>query len=423
MRMAIFFLGALLAYVSVYIVSRYALAVNIHPDALERLRPQLSERRRRLLEQLADDPRLLTQIALFYKSAVLALLSGGGVFALEGLQLRTGITPWVVFPVGLGLVWMLYVAAAELLPRRASRRSLTERTGGWWLIGPLFRLLRPLVLAYRRAIRTGREETPITEEEKGELIERAIDTIADQAGIDEVLMERDEREMIGQILRLDQTVVREIMVPRIDITAIERNASLEEIRRLVQEDGHSRYPVYEETIDNVLGVLYVKDLFSRLGESEEPFDVTAYLRQPMVVPESKVISDLLREFRSYRVHLALVIDEFGGLSGLVTLEDILEEIVGEIQDEHDAEEPELTVLPDGSYRVDAALLVEELQERLGTDYEQGDYDTVGGLIYDLVGSVPEQGARVDWHDLEFEVERVDGQRIEQVRVRRRPAGG
>jgi len=214
-------------------------------------------------------------------------------------------------------------------------------------------------------------------------------------------------------------VVREIMVPRIDIIGINAAMPFREMQQLIKEDGHSRFPVYEGTIDRVIGILYVKDLFARMPAPGEPFVMAEYIRKPFFVPESKVIGELLREFKMKKLHIAIVVDEYGGVAGLVTLEDVLEEIVGEIQDEHDIEEADVVSLPDGQYLVDGAVLVEDLQKQLGTDYEQTSYDTVGGLIYDLVGSVPKQGAVVTWHDYELTIDKLEGQRIKRVRVARR----
>ncbi|RME29216.1 MAG: HlyC/CorC family transporter [Candidatus Zixiibacteriota bacterium] len=403
-------------------MSLYSLAVNIHPDELAELQPRLSAGRKRLLARLSDDPRLFLQIALVFKSFTLILITLMAIVGINALPASTHISSLIWYLIIVAAVWLVYLVVVELLPRRASRRAIKgHMISFWWLLAFVYAVFYPIVVLYRRAIKSGRETEAISEDEKEELIERAIDTLAEQAGITETLVESDEKEMIGQIFQLDQTVVREIMVPRIEISALRKDATLAEIQELVRSDGHSRYPVYDETIDNVIGILYIKDLFSNLPACEEDFTLTAFLREPMVVPELKVIGELLREFRLKHVHLALVVDEYGGLSGLVTLEDILEEIVGEIQDEHDTEEPEFAELPDGSYRVDANMLIDDLLEKLDVAYEHGDFDTVGGLIYDLVGSVPEQGAVLTWHDLEFEVEQVEGQRIEWVRIRRREA--
>ena len=223
--------------------------------------------------------------------------------------------------------------------------------------------------------------------------------------------------MIGGIFELDQTVVREIMVPRIDMHALPITVTLSEIRLAVTNSGHSRFPIYDGTIDKIVGLLYVKDLFGRPGNNEEKLQLQDFLRTPLVVPETKVIGELLREFRQRKVHLAIVADEYGGTAGLITLEDILEQIVGEIQDEHDIEEGAFQRQPDGSVLLDAALLVEDLQQELGTDFDADpEFDTVGGLIYGLVGSVPFEGSTVRWHNLEFRVEKVTGQRISRIRL-------
>ena len=193
--------------------------------------------------------------------------------------------------------------------------------------------------------------------------------------------------------------------------------SFKDIKTLIKKDGHSRYPVYEKTIDKILGLVYVKDLFNDPPEPGEKFNLAKYLRKPFIVPESKIIGELLKDFKQKRQHIAIVVDEYGGVSGLVTLEDIIEEIFGEIQDEHDSEEDDIVRLKNGLYKVNAALLIETLQDFLGTEFDQGNYDTVGGLIYDLVGSVPDEGQKVKWNDIEFEITKVEGQRILTVKVR------
>ncbi len=407
------------AYVSAYIVSLYSLAVYIDPDEIETLFPNISPSRRRFLAKLAQDPRAFVQIAITYKSFALILSTAVAVYLISRFAFVTGITISALLPVGLIVVWFLYLFSVEYFPRLSSRKAIRQRMPRHLLvITIIWVLLTPIVQLYRSALKRTKKVDVVTEEEKDDIVERAIETLAEQAGIGETIVEDEEKEMIGQIFQLDQTVVREIMVPRIDIVGIPKTMSFTNIRKLVREDGHSRYPVYDGTVDKVIGVLYVKDLFSREPEPGEKFVISKYLRKPYFVPEKKVIRELLREFKARRLHIAMVVDEYGGVAGLVTLEDIIEEIFGEIQDEHDWEEAEFTELSDGGYLVSAGLLVEDLQDYLDTDYEQGDYDTVGGLIYDLVGSVPQKGQKIKWHDVEFEVENVRGQRILSVKVRK-----
>ncbi len=410
--------GVVIAYLTGYMVSLYSLAVYIDPEEVETLFDSTSASRRRFLKRLAGDPRAFVQVAVVYKALVLVLVTAVAVQLGSHLSVRTDVIAPLWHVPGLVLVWLSYVVVVEYLPRRSSLHAISgQMVKHLWLIAIIYRICYPPVWLYRRALRHASDGVPVSEEEKEDLVERAIETLADEAGIGETIVEEEEKEMIGQIFQLDQTVAREIMVPRMDITAIEKGMSFREIRELVLRDGHSRYPVYNTEIDKIIGLIYVKDLFNKMPEPGETFILDKYLRQPYFVPETMIIGELLQEFKSRRQHIALVADEYGGVAGLVTLEDIIEEIFGEIQDEHDSEEAEFTKLPDGRFRVSAGLLVEKLQDQLDTDYDQGDYDTVGGLIYDLVGSVPSEGQRIRWHDLEFEVERVVGQRIMTVMVR------
>ncbi len=407
------------AYVTAYLVSLYSLAVYIDPDEVETLFPDISPAQRTFLVKLGRDPRAFVQIAVVYKSFVLIIVSVIVLQLSRWLAAATGLDATLLMLLGMGVHWFFYLVIIEYFPRHSSRKAINQRmVRRLWVIAIIWSLFLPIVRVYRNALRRTAEGREVTEEEKDEIVERAIETLAEQAGIGETIVEEDEKEMIGQIFQLDQTVVREIMVPRIDITGIEKSMSFTDIRKLAVKDGHSRYPVYDGTVDKIIGMIYVKDLFGRMPEPGEKFVITRYLRKPYFVPETKVIGELLTEFKARRLHIAMVVDEYGGVAGLVTLEDIIEEIFGEIQDEHDWEEAEFTELPDGEYRVNAGLLVDKLQDYLDTDYEQGDYDTVGGLIYDSVGSVPKEGQKIRWNDLEFEVEQVEGQRILYVKVRR-----
>ena len=401
-------------YATAYIVSFYASAVYIDSDDITRLLPDISRKRRKTLVRLVEDPRAFLQVATVYRYlALIAVVVA--TLALSDLALDTGAVYLKV--AGLILVWVMFVLVVEFLPRRASRRPVSQRMIRWlWLISLLYRALWPLVSAFRTGLQRKGVGHPVTEEEKEEIVERAIETLAEQAGIGETIVAEDEKQMIGQIFQLDQTQVREIMSPRIDLVGIEKSTRFGEIQDLIRRVGYSRYPVYEGTIDKIIGILYVKDLFNNLPRPGEEFVISDYLRQPYFVPESKVIGELLREFRTREFHVAIVVDDYGGVAGLVTLEDILEEIVGEIRDEHDSEEDDIRLQNDGTYVVDASLRLDKLQEHLGTSFEQDENATVGGLIYDLVGSVPEINLEVEWNGVHFKVLELDGQRIVMVRV-------
>jgi CBS domain containing-hemolysin-like protein len=401
-------------------VSFYSLAVYIDPDDIVTLFPGISKKNREALKKMADDPRAFMQIATVYKSFALIVITVLSSYILQAVTRLFDLSFLYVYPVGFALVWFLQIFLVEYFARRSARKTYRNSTPRHlWLITLIYFLFFPVVSAYRRALRRINKEEQVSEKEKEDIIERAIETLAEQAGIGEAIVEEDEKEMIGQIFLLDETVVREIMVPRIDIVGIEKSMSFVDIQKLVLDHGYSRYPVYDESIDRILGIVYVKDLFNRMPERGEEFVIENYLRKPYYVPESKVIGQLLKEFQLKKFHIAVAVDEYGGVAGLVTLEDILEEIFGEIQDEHDSEEAEFKKIAADTYLVDAGLLVEELQDYLDTDYPQEEYDTVGGLIYDLVGSVPHEGRKIRWHNLIFEVEEVEGQRIKKVKVHRK----
>jgi putative hemolysin len=405
------------AFVSAHVVSLYSLAVYLDPDDVDSLLPHMSRRRRKFIVRLAGDPRALLQIAIIYKSFALMVMSVTTVLMLVQIAKLGEISAGYFYPVGLLIVWGLYIFIVEYLPRAASRRAVDLAVPRYlWMVTTIYLVFLPVLSVYRNALKRHKPEDQATDDEKEDIVERAIETLAEEAGIGEAIVEEDERKMIGQIFQLDQTVVREIMVPRIDMCGLDHTLSFREIQSMVKQDRYSRFPVYKDTIDHVLGILYVKDLFNDLPQPGEVFQIEKYLRKPYFIPESKVIGDLLREFKQTKTHIAIVIDEYGGVSGMVTLEDVLEEIVGDIQDEHDTDEAPLIALADGRYLVDAGLPLDELQDSLGTDYEAGDFDTVGGLLYHLAGTVPKQGIVIAWNELDFEVIKTDGQRIKQVKV-------
>ena len=410
------------AYVSAYIVSVYATAMYIDSDELESLFPNLSRRRRQLFERITEDPRVFMQIAAVYKSFALAVVAGALYFMLDGSDPETALQAHLRFVVALVAGWFVFVIIVEYLPRLSSRTVFGPRTlGAFWLVVLIYIIFSPLVNLYRRSLARSSVADKVSEEDQEEIVERAIESLADHAGIGEALVEEDEKEMIGQIFRLDQTTVREIMVPRIDMIAIEKASSFAVIRELVRRDGHSRYPVYDGTIDKIAGLLYVKDIFNNMPLPGETFEIDRYLRPPFLIPESKIIGELLKEFKSNKRHIAIVIDEYGGVAGLITLEDVLEEIVGDIQDEHDLEEAEFVSVGPREYRVEGGMLLDKFLGEIGMEYDHAEFDTIGGLMYDLFGSVPKLGAKVRWHELEMEVLRLRGQRIVSVKVRILPS--
>ena len=229
--------------------------------------------------------------------------------------------------------------------------------------------------------------------------------------------------MINAVIELGERRVHEVMIPRVAIAALAPDATLEQAIDLVVEVGHSRIPVYRDSIDEIVGILYAKDLLPYLKPDAGPRPaLRKLLRPPVLVPESMTIDDLLHELQRRKVHIAIVLDEYGGTAGLVTIEDLLEEIVGEIQDEYDVEEPMVVRLSDNEARVDGRADVDELLELFDLDLkleDEEEYDTVGGLMYHRVGGVPSPGDSIDVDGLRLTVETTDGRRVGKVLVTRR----
>ena len=269
----------------------------------------------------------------------------------------------------------------------------TERNG--------FAGLLRLVLPGRRRVTTERELQEIIEE-------------SEETGI----INEEEGEMLSSIFEFGETIVREVMVPRTDMVACSIDAPIAEVLEAVISSGHSRIPVYEETIDSIIGVVYAKDLLRHWGQPLEEIKLRKLLRRAYFIPETKLIEELLREFRNSRIHLAIVIDEYGGTSGLITIEDLLEEIVGDIQDEYDREEEWLEVKEDGSIVVDGRLNLEELEEHFEIELPREKYDTVAGYLSHLAGHIPVAGEEFISVGLSMKVLSSDQRRIDRVQVSR-----
>ena len=247
----------------------------------------------------------------------------------------------------------------------------------------------------------------VTEEEIQEMM---------NAGEEEGLINEEENEMIRSIFSLGDTVVREIMVPRTDMACVPVDATVREVLSSIIACGHSRIPVFDGTIDNVVGLVYAKDLLKFWGMDDSAVVLKNILRPPYFIPETKNLEELLHEFKKKRVHIAIVIDEYGGTSGLVTIEDLLEQIVGDIQDEYDLEEEWLVEEANGAVVVDARLPIEELEAHFGIDIEREKFDTVGGLIFHLTGRIPAVGEKVENDSIRLTVLEADARKISKVRI-------
>jgi CBS domain containing-hemolysin-like protein len=339
-----------------------------------------------IADLLEDRPRLQPALGMI-NAGLLVLVA----IAATWLAARS-FTGWSLAAALLALAFVL-VFAGDLLPRTLGRR-------------------RPRALAYRFAWLL----RPVVA-----LGDAAADLVSDLDVPEEDPQEEDqadseERELISQVLDFTDTIVREVMVPRPDMVTVPGNASTDVALDVVLASGKSRIPVVGEHTDDILGVLYARDLLQLMDDEAAPRPSSSLMHPAYFVPETKRVPELLREMQTKQVHLAVVVDEFGGTAGVVSIEDLLEELVGEIADEYDQEEPMVTRLDAGGYVIDARLGVDELADLLGIEVPGEDWDTVGGLVLGLAGRVPRQGESFPLSGFTFTAQRIQGRRVAQVRV-------
>ncbi len=314
------------------------------------------------------------------------------------------------------LAALLVMSVGELLPEAVALRAPEDAAlffaplvaGLEWLLGPLVRITARASEQVSAPL-AGQRVPMVTEEE--------IKTLVD-AGEEGGAIEEGEKEMIYSIFAIADTLAREIMIPRIDIFALEVETELSAAVQAVIAAGHSRTPIYQNSIDNIVGLLYAKDLL-RVWQGGQPTLLRDLLRPAYFVPETKKVDDLLAELQQQQIHMAVVVDEYGGTAGLVTLEDIVEEIVGEIRDEYDVnEESFFEKLSDTEYRFDARIAIDEVNELCQLDLPNTDSDSLGGFIYGQLGHVPAPGEHVRAGGVQFEVLTVTGRRIRKIRAYR-----
>ncbi len=237
------------------------------------------------------------------------------------------------------------------------------------------------------------------------------------------LISDEETDMVTGVLDLRGTIAHSIMIPRTEISSASAGSTLGEIIKLVTKCGHTRIPIHKDGIDEIVGILHAKDLLKLWGRDFNSTIPPEILRKPYFAHETKNVGELLKDLKAEKTHLAIVTDEYGGTAGIITIEDILEEIVGEIMDEHDTEESLLTVLDDQSIVVDARLEVEKLEEHLGVALKKGDFESVGGFIIHLLGRIPHVNEKIDYEDLEITIKNADQRRIDKVLIMRKSPVG
>jgi putative hemolysin len=311
------------------------------------------------------------------------------------------LSGWVIF----ALEWVVSAAA-----RREPERWAIRLTSFMRVLNFVATPFVALPLAFTREVRGTSDAT-------GSVTEDELKTLVD-AGEEEGIFEQGEREMIYSVIELGDTLAREIMVPRIDVLALEVGTPLEEAVDELLKSGHSRVPVYAETVDNTLGLLYAKDLLRVWREGGQLGSLRDLLRPAYFVPEAKKVDELLAEMQRQRIHMAIVVDEYGGVAGIVSLEDIVEEILGEIQDEYDqAEESPYQALKNGEFVFQGRVDLDDFNQVMGSNLPKDEADTLGGYLYSRLGHVPAAGECVRWDNLELVVEQVNARRIRKVRAR------
>jgi putative hemolysin len=422
----------LLTFLEGFFVAAEIALVSIRRSRVEQLVDEGNagaRRVRRLLEEpgrfLAVSQLGLTVIGFFASAYAAVNLAEALQRILQSIGMETGGAKGLSLVVVTVVLALFTIIFAELVPKTLALAN-TERVAIALslpieffarALGPLIKLLTGVTAAITKLFGANvSNEAQITAEELRLIVER---------GGEQGVLEAEEEQMINSIIELGERRLHEVMVPRIAIVALPAAATLEEAIDKVVDEGHSRIPVYEETIDEVVGILYAKDLLPILKSGSGPRPaIRALLRPPVFVPESMTIDDLLHEFQRRKVHIAIVLDEYGGTAGLLTIEDLLEEIVGEIQDEYDTEEPMVVRLSDDEARVDGRADVDDLAELFDLNLELEDadeYDTVGGLVYHRIGGVPSPGDQIDVNGLTLTVETTDGRRVGKVLVVRRRA--
>jgi CBS domain containing-hemolysin-like protein len=421
--------------ITLLLVGYIALLSSLETALLSARRSRLSQikhPRAPAAEALIEDPEQFQSSAHLAKSLTESLVYP--VAALTGMQAALSAGP-VPHPLNIGSVlartWPGVVSAAllayfavtvlgEALPKALSSRNpeqvLLRGTGFIRAFTVAFTPIFWVTCRVARFLATRIGIDPSLSSRAAHSEEEIKLLVEDSA--EEGVLEEEEKEMIHSIFEFADTFARQIMVPRIDVCSVSMDAPLTEVVEAAMASGHSRLPIHDGTVDKIVGVVHVKDLLPHLvrGEAEHP--VREVMRPPYFVPEAKKIDELLQEFRRYKSQMAIVVDEFGGTSGLVTVEDVLEEIVGEIEDEYDtAARPGVEATTEGEGTlVDARVTIEDVNDELGLALPTEETETLGGFVFSLFGRPPAVGERVRYGNIEFQVEAIDGVRLNRIRI-------
>src|SRR5215212_10288431 len=422
---------ALVAANAFFVAAEFAL-VSVRPTRIDQLANSGNRMARSVRRALDSPQRFLsgTQLGITMTSLALGWVGEDTMARLLDSLLVTVLPPDVsavvahsiaVTIVAFALITYLHITLGELIPKMFA----LQRAEGTTLLTAqavmLFTtLFRPFIVLLSRSSELAlhalglRLESDMHGVHSPEEI-RFMLMASRKAGV----LAEEEEELLSGVFDFGDRRVREVMLPRVDIKALPRDATMVDAIALFMKDGHSRYPVYDGSLDNIVGLLYIKDMLRYQGADGQNLTVADMMRPATYVPEAKMVSELFHELRDSRTHMAVVGDEWGGTAGLVTLEDLLEEIVGEIRDEHEPQgEPEVRTISPDEVVVTGSLNLDDLNEQLGTHLENEEIDTVAGLLLSMLGHVPAQGESVEVDGVRLTAERVAGHRIERVRVKR-----
>lgn len=392
--------------------SYYSLSQSVVNDFLNSTR-----RAEQRVGQLLQKPRHLLITIIVGNTIVNISIASLAAIITTRISFAMGFDARLALIIDVIVVTAVILVVSEIFPKVvAVRNSQSFAKKCSWLLKTIHILFTPLTLPLSKFTRFVQLSVGLSED-KTMLSEQELMTLV-EVGEEHGALEKEEKEMIHSIFEFGETVVKEIMIPRTDMVAVEINSGLDSLMTLVKSKLLSRIPVYENRIDNVVGILYVKDLLPLISKNDKDgFNLRQQMREAHFVPEQKKIDDLLREFQKNRRHMALVVDEYGGISGLVTLEDVIEEIVGEIQDEYDKEQPLFSQLDENTFLVDGRMSIEEVNESLHLNLptEEG-VETISGFILGLLGSLPKEKECAHYNRYRFIVESVRRNRILKVRI-------
>ena len=353
---------------------------------------------------------LIANIGIFVVLANLLTAQGVGFVAIFFIA----VFIFIVFGFAVPYSWAKYTCE-NILVRTRTVLEISAR-----LATPLLYLM-DLHDAFVRRLAGVSETSPDQAQEKKQ--EELLGIV--EQGRMEGVVDKEELEMIENVLELSDTIAEEIMTPRTDIISLEVNTDLPTVLKTISAAGHSRIPVYERNVDNIIGLVYAKDLLSEIGKDEEEFKLRDKIRKAYFVPETKPLRALLHEFQNQKLHIAVVLDEYGGTAGIVTIEDILEELVGEIVDEYEQTPPEaMDRIDESTVEIDARMYVDDLNDQFGLELpEDEDYDTVGGFVFSHLGYIPKTGESFEYDNMSFTVKAAEARRIKRLRISKPPAAG